>query len=78
MKFVPVAQLDRVTDSDSVGRAFESHRAYHMNETRFSNNFFEKRISSFRKALQSQGFPILHFGEDISKLEKCQSISFTP
>ena len=25
----PVAQLDRVTDSDSVGHAFESHRAYH-------------------------------------------------
>ena len=25
---VPVAQLDRVTDSDSVGRKFESCRAY--------------------------------------------------
>ncbi len=24
----PVAQLDRVSDSDSEGRAFESHRAY--------------------------------------------------
>ena len=27
---VPVAQLDRVTDSDSVGRKFESCRAYHV------------------------------------------------
>ena len=26
--FAPVAQLDRVSDSDSEGRAFESHRAY--------------------------------------------------
>ena len=26
--YVPVAQLDRVSDSDSEGRAFESHRAY--------------------------------------------------
>lgn len=25
---MPVAQLDRVSDSDSEGRAFESHRAY--------------------------------------------------
>ena len=27
-KYAPVAQLDRVTDSDSVGRWFESSRAY--------------------------------------------------
>ena len=26
--YVPVAQLDRVSDSDSEGRAFESHRVY--------------------------------------------------
>ena len=26
----PVAQLDRVSDSDSEGRAFESHRAYQL------------------------------------------------
>ena len=26
--YAPVAQLDRVTDSDSVGRWFESSRAY--------------------------------------------------
>ena len=25
---MPVAQLDRVSDSDSEGRAFESHQAY--------------------------------------------------
>ena len=28
LTYVPVAQLDRVSDSDSEGRAFESHRAY--------------------------------------------------
>ena len=27
-KYAPIAQLDRVTDSDSVGRWFESSRAY--------------------------------------------------
>ena len=26
--YAPVAQLDRVSDSDSEGRAFESHQAY--------------------------------------------------
>ncbi len=30
-KYAPVAQLDRVSDSDSEGRAFESHQAYHFN-----------------------------------------------
>ena len=29
-KYVPVAQLDRVSDSDSEGRAFESHQAYQI------------------------------------------------
>ena len=28
--YVPVAQLDRVSDSDSEGRRFESCRAYHL------------------------------------------------
>lgn len=28
--YVPVAQLDRVSDSDSEGRGFESRRAYHI------------------------------------------------
>ena len=65
-------------NSDSKGRWFDSSRAYHMNETRFSNNFFEKRVSSFRKALQHQGFPILCFWADISKLQKRKSIIFAP
>ena len=29
--YAPVAQLDRVSDSDSEGRAFESHQAYQDN-----------------------------------------------
>ena len=34
VKYVPVAQLDRVSDSDSEGRAFESHQAYHLRSTK--------------------------------------------
>ena len=49
-----------------------------VNETRFSNNFFEKRVSSFQKALQRQVFPISCFGTDISKLQKRKSIISTP
>ena len=30
VKYAPVAQLDRVSDSDSEGRAFESHQAYQI------------------------------------------------
>ena len=32
-RYAPVAQLDRVSDSDSEGRAFESHQAYHQTES---------------------------------------------
>ena len=32
-KYVPVAQLDRASDSDSEGRKFESCRAYQKNPT---------------------------------------------
>ena len=30
VEYAPVAQLDRVSDSDSEGRGFESRRAYHV------------------------------------------------
>lgn len=33
----PVAQLDRVSDSDSEGRAFESHRAYQARGEQFAH-----------------------------------------
>ena len=32
-EYAPVAQLDRVSDSDSEGRWFESSRAYHKIQT---------------------------------------------
>ncbi len=38
--YAPVAQLDRVSDSDSEGRAFESHRAYQKKTTSFGLSFF--------------------------------------
>lgn len=44
-----------------------------MNEPLFSNIFIEKRGFSTWKALQGQVFPIIHFGEDISKLQKRNS-----
>ena len=37
---MPVAQLDRVSDSDSEGRAFESHRAYQKRKDAFGCLFF--------------------------------------
>ena len=33
IQYAPVAQLDRASDSDSEGRAFESHQAYHQTES---------------------------------------------
>ena len=38
--FAPVAQLDRVSDSDSEGRAFESHQAYQKETT-----IFDRKLS---------------------------------
>ena len=35
VKYVPVAQLDRVSDSDSEGRRFESCRAYQTKKSVF-------------------------------------------
>ena len=39
-KYAPVAQLDRVSDSDSEGRKFESCRAYHKKRRVFDTSFF--------------------------------------
>lgn len=36
--YVPVAQLDRVSDSDSEGRAFESHQAYQTQQSKSEAN----------------------------------------
>ena len=59
-RYAPVAQLDRVSDSDSEGRAFESHRAYQkppLNKP-FRGGFlsvllrrFAENAQFFRKAL---------------------------
>ena len=37
-RYVPVAQLDRVSDSDSEGRAFESRRVYQWNPLKSLGN----------------------------------------
>ena len=56
-RYAPVAQLDRVTDSDSVGRTFESCRAYHKNThptgvgifiARYGSKFMPRRGKSCR------------------------------
>ena len=38
--YAPVAQLDRVSDSDSEGHAFESHRAYQKKKPLLFRGFF--------------------------------------
>ena len=43
VKYAPVAQLDRVSDSDSEGRAFESHQAYQIHILRPSPWGMSKR-----------------------------------
>ena len=53
---MPVAQLDRVSDSDSEGRAFESHQAY---------QFIKK--SPFNVKLNGEFF--VHFTENLSSQE---------
>ena len=59
-RYAPVAQLDRVTDSDSVGRTFESCRAYHKNThptgvgifiARYGSKFMPRRGKSCRAFL---------------------------
>ena len=42
-EYAPVAQLDRVTDSDSVGQRFESARAYHEKTCREAGFFAVRR-----------------------------------
>ena len=42
--YAPVAQLDRVSDSDSGGRAFESHQAY-QKKHRLCRCFFQRNKS---------------------------------
>ena len=53
-QYAPVAQLDRALDSDSKGRAFESHRAYQSGSCTLA---FEKRLKcSFSFTLTSLQF----------------------
>ena len=47
LTYVPVAQLDRVSDSDSEGRAFESHRAYQKIRTLLCADFLLITYSFF-------------------------------
>ena len=46
---MPVAQLDRVSDSDSEGRAFESHRAYQKKAPTYVGAFFNDIRLSFNQ-----------------------------
>ena len=58
VKYVPVAQLDRVSDSDSEGRRFESCRAYHVaaDSALLQNSRFEK-TAVFSSELHRCSFP---------------------
>ena len=48
---MPVAQLDRVSDSDSEGRAFESHQAYQLEAL---NQIFGSGFFFMRKAVPTR------------------------
>lgn len=51
VKYAPVAQLDRVSDSDSEGRAFESHQAYQLEAL---NQIFGSGFFFMRKAVPTR------------------------
>ena len=57
IRYAPVAQLDRVTDSDSVGHWFESSRAYQNSPKAYAfGEFFALRsfiCSLFKSRLQA-------------------------
>ena len=63
MFYVPVAQLDRVSDSDSEGRAFESHRAYQKKRLVTTSRFFIKR-SHIKSILYGDGIKIVQNGRN--------------
>ena len=47
VKYAPVAQLDRVSDSDSEGRAFESHQAYQQTASHFGLSFINFTMGEY-------------------------------
>ena len=49
-RYAPIAQLDRVTDYESVGRGFESLSAYQKADTRNGYLFFYLEVGT-RKGL---------------------------
>ena len=56
---MPVAQLDRVTDSDSVGRRFESCRACQKAALQRNAAFWHTRQRLMAKTVPQRG-PLLH------------------
>ena len=64
----PVAQLDRVSDSDSEGRAFESHRAYHDGVTKKMSHHFFQYSCGFAGFLQQN--PKNGFTVDVQKYNR--------
>ena len=57
--YAPVAQLDRVSDSDSEGRAFESHQAYQRRRGLriVRDDDFSFRIIVISHSLRRSSFP---------------------
>ena len=73
--YAPVAQLDRVSDSDSEGRAFESHQAYHVGAKfallRFS---LQKNI----RPLPCSSFFAKNDGESLGLFASALAVSLLP
>ena len=57
---MPVAQLDRASDSDSEGRAFESHRAYHKGGAFVRKNYMKNAIGHFNTITRHRHAVIRH------------------
>ena len=75
--FRGVAQFGRALRSGRRGRRFKSCHLDHLNETRFSNIFIEKRVSSFYKIFSYREFLFLFFQQVFLKIPKCKNIVFT-
>ena len=86
MRYAPIAQLDRVTDYESVGRGFESLSAYQKNRYPFRDNGFSNMSVEWdsNNQMQQSGGLLLAAGLDggntliflSMRKEKCKRVPF--
>ena len=86
MRYAPIAQLDRVTDYESVGRGFESLSAYQKNRYPLRDNGFSNMSVEWdsNNQMQQSGGLLLAAGLDggntliflSMRKEKCKRVPF--